>query len=180
MEQNPLVNWLTTMAVAKTEASAVVDKLVTTTRGRQTGTDNNQCRQWQACHGVGGAAAAQRPQGIIVGQEVDIGHAAVLVGQRRGIISGEGLRRRRVCRCIVGVATALLEHEGSGECGPIRNGSDNQHVVRWCVWLDAWWGGDGIHHSRHWKQRPLHQQKRRGRVLCKDEGCCAVARRRLQ
>jgi hypothetical protein len=61
------MNRSTTMAVAKTEASAAADKLVGTTRGRQMGTDNNQLRQWRACRGAGGAAAAQRPHGGIVG-----------------------------------------------------------------------------------------------------------------
>ncbi len=67
MKQDPLVNWLTTIAVARTEALAVVDKLVATTRGQQTGIDNNQLRQWRVCHGVGGAAAVQRPHGGVVG-----------------------------------------------------------------------------------------------------------------
>jgi hypothetical protein len=31
------------------------------------GTDINQLRQWRICHGVGRAAAAQRPHGGIVG-----------------------------------------------------------------------------------------------------------------
>ncbi len=42
-----------------------------------------------------------------------------------------------MCRCVVGAATALLEHEGSGRRGPTGNKSDNQHVVGLCVWLGA-------------------------------------------
>jgi hypothetical protein len=66
------MNRSTMMAVAKTEASAelaaaAADKLVVMTRGWQTGTDNNQLRQWRACCGVGGAAVAQQPHGSIVG-----------------------------------------------------------------------------------------------------------------
>ncbi len=40
-----------------------------------------------------------------------------------------------MCRCVMGAATALSECEGSGRCGSTGNGSDNQHVVGWCVWL---------------------------------------------
>jgi hypothetical protein len=83
VEQAPLVNQSTMMAVAITEASAAADKLVATTRGRQTGIDNNQLRQWWACRGVGGAAAVKRPHGGIVGVRGDwwaccgVGRAAV-------------------------------------------------------------------------------------------------------
>jgi hypothetical protein len=73
---------VTTMAVTKTEASAAADKLVATTRGRQTGTENDQLKQWQACHGIGGAVVAQRPHGSIVGARGVCGHDAVLVGWR--------------------------------------------------------------------------------------------------
>ncbi len=62
------MNWSTTMAVAKTEASVAADKLVATTRGHQTGTYNNQLRQWRGCSGVGGAVAVQHMQGGIVGE----------------------------------------------------------------------------------------------------------------
>ncbi len=58
---------VTTMAVAKTEASAAANKLVARTRGRQTGTENNQLRQWRACRGAGRAAAAQCLHGGVVG-----------------------------------------------------------------------------------------------------------------
>ncbi len=67
MEPDPPVNQSTTMAVTKTEAAAAADKLVAMTRGRQTGIDNNQLRQWQACYGIGGAAVLQRPHGSVVG-----------------------------------------------------------------------------------------------------------------
>jgi hypothetical protein len=70
------------MAVAKTEALVVADKLVATTRRHQMGTDNNQLRQWQACHGVGGVAAAQRPHGGIVGAKGKRGAAAACCGVR--------------------------------------------------------------------------------------------------
>jgi hypothetical protein len=68
LEQDPLVNRSTsTMAVAKTEALAVGDKLVATTRGRQMGTDNSQLRQWQGFSSVDGTGAVQCPHGSIVG-----------------------------------------------------------------------------------------------------------------
>ncbi len=70
------MNWSTMMAVATTEALAVADKLVATTRGRQMGTDNNQLRQWWVCRGIGGAAAVQRPHGSIVGARGKRGAAA--------------------------------------------------------------------------------------------------------
>jgi hypothetical protein len=70
------MNWLATMAVAKTEALTVVDKLVAMTRGCQMGTDNNQLRQWQACCGVGVAAAAKCPHGGVVGARGKRGAAA--------------------------------------------------------------------------------------------------------
>jgi hypothetical protein len=64
------MNWSTAMAVAKTEALAVTDKLVAMTRGQQTGTDNNQLWRWWACRGIGKvAAAAQPPHGGIVGTQ---------------------------------------------------------------------------------------------------------------
>jgi hypothetical protein len=68
----------------------LVDKLVATTRGWQMGTENNQLRQWPACRGVGGAAAAQCPIAALLGQEGGGGCAAVLVGLRQGIGGGEG------------------------------------------------------------------------------------------
>jgi hypothetical protein len=55
------------MAVAKIEALAAADKLAAMTRGWQTGTVNNQLRQWQACCSVGGAVVAQRLHGGVVG-----------------------------------------------------------------------------------------------------------------
>jgi hypothetical protein len=39
-------------------------------------TDNNQLRQWRACRGAGGAAAAQRPLGGVVGARVERGAVA--------------------------------------------------------------------------------------------------------
>jgi hypothetical protein len=45
------MNWSATVAVAKTEALVVADKLVAKTRGRQMGTYNNQLRQRCACRG---------------------------------------------------------------------------------------------------------------------------------
>jgi hypothetical protein len=68
------------MAVAKTEALVATDKLVATTRGQQTGTDNNQLRQWRACHGIGGVAAAQRLHGGVVGARGQKANLYSLVG----------------------------------------------------------------------------------------------------
>jgi hypothetical protein len=66
------MNLSTTVAVAETEALAVADKLVATTRGHHMGTDNNQLRQWWACRGVGGAGL----HGGVVGARGKRGAAA--------------------------------------------------------------------------------------------------------
>ena len=44
VEQDPLMNWLTMMAAAETDASVAVEKLVATTMRQKKGTDNNQLK----------------------------------------------------------------------------------------------------------------------------------------
>jgi hypothetical protein len=79
------MNRSTMMAVDKRKASTAADKLVATTRGRQTGTDNNQLlRQWLLCRSIGVVVVA------LLGQEGGGGCAAVLVGRRRGVGGSEG------------------------------------------------------------------------------------------
>jgi hypothetical protein len=98
--------------------------------------------------GSGGRAVALAGQwrrdartAALLGREGGGGHAAVLVGRRRGVHGGERCRRRWVCRCVVGAAAALSGREGSGGRGPTGKGSDNQHVVGGCVWQGAGVGG---------------------------------------
>ncbi len=71
--------------------------------------------------------------------------------------------------CCWGGYGVLLEPKGSGGYGLMGNGSDNQYVVGWCMWLGTGVGGHGIHHGGHQKQHPLHQQKRRSSVIPKIE-----------
>ncbi len=53
------------------------------------GADNNQLRQWRACHGaLAGWRRCNTHMAALLGQEGDGGHAAVLVEQQQGIGGG--------------------------------------------------------------------------------------------
>jgi hypothetical protein len=67
------MNWSTMLAVAKTEALAVADKLVAKTRGRQMGTYNNQLRQRFACRGHWWGSGGAMPACYILEEKEWIG-----------------------------------------------------------------------------------------------------------